>query len=186
MGSNTFSTNNDEIKRTLERVSYLASETRMLRRVIDYIPYDEKPPQQPSILEVLDQLRDVQRYYFKPFIQKLTEESSPIAYQDINDWYEQLKEKSGEPEDDVQKILQDITRFRKQLNEHLSDLDAEEWEVNIKQGDQEKQVVEVLDEVVEFERSLLSKISDRVRVFSQQLSTQRDIESRKQSQDQPD
>ncbi len=186
MGNNRLSTNNDEIERTLERVSYLASETRMLKRVIEYIPYDEKPPRQPSILEVLDQLRDLQRYYFKPFMKKLTEEPSPIVYQDINDWHQQLTEKSGEPEDDVQQILQDITRLRKDLNDQLRELDVETWEASIKQGQQERRVVDLLEEIIEFERSLLSKISDRVRVFSQQRSTQRDIESRKKSRDQSD
>lgn len=183
MSSKKLSTDQNEIERTVERASYLASETNMLKRVIEYIPYDEKPPQKPSVQEILNQIKKLQRDYVMPLIQKVMKNSIYIRHQNINNWYSQMEEESEEPEEDVQQILQDITRYRNQLLDQLGEWDTEYWEKSINQGERERRLIDVIEEIIEFERSLLSNISDQVRVFSQQRSNQRDIESRKKSQD---
>lgn len=186
MSNKELTTNRDDVERTLERASYLASETRMLKRVIDYVPYDEKPPQKPSILDVLDKIRNLQSDYFKTLVQKLSDESFPISYRNVTDWYEQVEKNSGTTEDDVQQILLEITRHREKILDQLEDLNTENWDKIIKQGEKERRVVEVIEEIIEFERSLLSNISDQVRVFSQQRNNQREIESRKKSRNPSD
>ncbi len=175
----------DSQSQVLERFSYLASEAKMLARVIEHVPYDEQPPQKPSILELLDRLRVFQVDYLKPLVEKVEEMRDTINYATIQAWEETFKqEQSLEDISRVGEVLDDISRERNQIVSRLEKFDSSHWESTIVQSKgQELLFEEILNRVVEYERTILSRISDQVMVYSQQRNSQREIENRRDQQD---
>lgn len=169
----------EEKARLIERVEYLQREAKMLTRVIDHVPYDENPPDKPSIQQLLIHLHRIQSDYLLPLVNKLEQnsESEDVSHPELESFVSNLEDQAGEVSTEIEELLETIARKREQILFTIKELSESKWSLNI---DQDRTLKDELDLVVDYETSILSQISEQVMVYSQQRSNQREIEQRQQ------
>lgn len=152
----------------------------MLSRVINYVPYDERPPQKPSIFELLIRLFCMQEEYFRPLLGKATTANdSSFKYTSLESYVDQQETKEGEEFEDIEQLLQQIAEDRNEIIKLAKELNNGQWNLSVMLEDEEVCVMDLVNQIVEKETSILSNISEQVMVYSQQRSNQREIQQRR-------
>ena len=173
----------DEIEQLKERVAYLKREAEMMTRVIEFVPYDENPPQKPSILELLAYIDRIQTDYFLPLVQQAAQNEEELAeYPSLKTFYDNLDINALEDEN-IQVLLKQIVSHRQQVINQLDQLDDDAFATSFEWGEAKTTLIEAINDITNFETSILSEISDQVMVYSQQRSNQREIDQRRQQQE---
>lgn len=172
----------DEVNQLIEDAAYLQDEADALQYVIEEVPYDQSPPDQPSIAEMLLLVDHAQTSYYRPVFEETLSSDRPTHLDDFTHFEENFS--LDDEEVDIQKILRKISKHRAGVVNLLEDTSLIDWEEVVYDEGEQLSLFNFIKQMIYFERDMLKKIVTRVRIFSQEKQTQRDLEQR-QEQRQP-
>lgn len=166
-----------QVNQFIEDAAYLQDEADAMQYVIEEVPYDESPEGKRSIGEMLLLIDHAQTSYYRPVFEETISRSRP-THVDNFIHYEESFEFDGDIED-IQKILRKISKHRAAVVNIFEKTSLIDWESVIYDNDQQILLYDFMRRMIRFERGMLKNIANRVRVFSQDKQTRREIEKRK-------
>src|SRR5699024_61507 len=146
------------------------------------VPYDQSPPDQPSIAEMLLLVDHAQTSYYRPVFEETLSSDRPTHLDAFTHFEENFS--LDDEEVDIQKILRKISKHRAGVVNLLEDTSLIDWEEVVYDEGEQLSLFNFIKQMIYFGRDMLKKIVTRVRIFSQEKQTQRDLEQR-QEQRQP-
>src|SRR5699024_11510271 len=100
----------DEVNQLIEDAAYLQDEADALQYVIEEVPYDQSPPDQPSIAEMLLLVDHAQTSYYRPVSEETLSSDRPTHLDDFTHFEENFS--LDDEEVDIQKILRKISKHQ--------------------------------------------------------------------------
>lgn len=176
----------DDVNNLVQDATYLKDEAEAMQYVIDNVPYDETPPNGPSIAEMLLLMDHAQLTFYRPIVEDTVETDSP-THLDEFEYYEETfeynvdEDEEGEEESelDIQKVLTKLAKHRAGFVNLIEDISLIDWEAVIYKDEKQISLYHFVGEMVQFERNMLNKIAEQVMAYSKDQERQREIESRR-------
>jgi len=170
----------ESVNHLIEDIAYLQDEADALQYVIEEVPYDQSPSDEPSIAEMLKLIDHAQISYYRPIFEDAIDTKRPTYISDFTHFEENFM--FDEEGIDIHKILKKLSKHRAGVINSLKDISLMQWESIIYKDNTDITIFSFIQEMVRFERDMLKKIVNRVRVFSQERQTQRELEQRRKQQ----
>lgn len=167
----------EQLDQLIEDASYLQDEAEALKYVIDEVPYDEAPPDNESIVEMLLLIDHAQLSYYRPILTQAVEDHRPIKIGDIPH-YENTFEFDEEKAADIEKVLSRIAKHRAGLVNQIKKTPLIDWETILYNDDLELRLYDFIQGMIRFERGKLKEIADLVMIFKEEEKTQRELKRR--------
>lgn len=170
----------EEVNRLIEDAAYLQDEADALQYVIESVPYEQSPPGQRSIGEILLLIDHAQTSYYRPILEDAVNSKRPTNLDKFTHFKESF-EFDGEIED-IQKILRKISKHRAGVVNAIKNVPLIDWETTIYNDDQQFLLFHFMQQMIRFERDILKDIAGQVMEYSKEKEARREIEQRRQSQ----
>ena len=170
--------NKEQLKHLISDIEYLRYEAELLKKVIETVPYSEKPLGGESILESLLTINRSQ----SKVIEILTELNSKGTKVDINDYSIFQKEELEEEQLQNIKVLDvidELVSTRIVLVDHLTKKPLSFYNLDIRNYSDEISLFDLLKELVHKERNLLKEVASLVLTYQKDRQFQRDIRTNK-------
>lgn len=144
----------------IQDIHYLQDELEALKYVISEVPVMEKPPGQPSILEMLALIKHAQAAFYRPLVEKISDTRSRNNVIDYD--YKNTLDAAEYEEQGVEYLINKTIKHRVSFVTLLQQKPAQFWEYAISIKGQEKTIFKLLHEMVTFERGQLKSVAERV------------------------
>lgn len=167
----------EDVEQLIEDASYLEDEAEALKYVIEDVPYDESPPDQRSIAELLLLIDHAQLSYYRPILEEVLDNSRPISLQQFQN-FEETFQVDEEKISDIQKLLSKIAKHRAGVVNAMKKVSLIDWEKKIYGNDRDLLLFDFMKQMIRFDRNVLKNIADQVMVYNQDRETQREIKNR--------
>lgn len=174
----------EKIDLLIKDVAYLKQEASALKNMIEEIPYDESPPGGLSVMGILSLIDRGQNTFYKPVFEQVFTATGPIDTADYKQDFESSFEFKNKDTLNIQDILDDLIKHREEFIKILKNIQLSDWNKTIYIDNSPKNIVYFLESMIHFERSKLKDIADRVMVIGQQRQTIREMENRRQQNQQ--
>ncbi len=147
----------------IEDIAYLKDEVNALKKVITEIPYQEKPLDGDSIMDLLYDINEKQSACLQ-VLNELPKSGKEIQASNF------IKDPGN-----IMQLLSLLASKRKELETFLKDKKLGYFEINIQNSDQELTVYEFLTGMVKEERKALRRIADLVLAYQTDRMFQRQL-----------
>ncbi len=158
--------NRKTIDDLIQDIHYLQDELEALKYVISEVPVFEKPPGQPSILEMLALIKHAQSTYYRPLVEKVSDRRKSNVEVDY-DFKNSIDAKEYE-EQGVEYLINKTIKHRVSFVTMLSNIPSAVWEYPVATRGPEKTLFRLMQEMVTFERGQLKSVAERVLTLQDQ------------------
>lgn len=175
-----------EVEELLSRAGWLALEIDALKDIIDQIPLEERLPDQPSVVDWMNQLFTIQKECLLPIfreasttssVQPLSSEIDPVLSQEQMESGDPLAERHDRP---VTELLESIASDRRTLVELAKGFSEEDWARQVQiAGGRKSTLAELLQTILQLDRDILKKAGEQVMVFQKESQSRRDLNRRR-------
>ncbi len=145
----------------IQDAAWLADELESLKRMLPEIPYAERPMGQESMMDILARIGKAHDEFFKPLFLSLQKgEVREVSELSIN--FENRSKNVTTPEEDPQKLLNELISQRLFIVELLEQLDESAIHSSVSFKDGEKDVYSLINRMILFDRNQLKQIAERM------------------------
>ena len=170
----------EEVNHLIEDAAYLQDEADAMQYVIEDVPYNESPPDQQSIAEMLLLVDHAQTSYYRSIFEDAVDSKRPTHVEEFSHFRESF-ELDGEV-DDILKVLRKISKHRAGVVNALKEISLIDWSSSVYKDGNEISLYDFIRQMIRFERGVLKDIADRVMVYSKEQESRREIEHRRKRQ----
>jgi hypothetical protein len=174
----------EELNQLIEDAAYLQDEAESLKYVIDEVPYNERPPEQYSIAEMLLLIDHAQLTYYRPVLEEAVGDPRPTHLDNFAPFKETF-EPDEEKLKDIQKLLSKLAKHRAGVISTIKSISLIDWESIIYKNNQQLLLFNFIQEMIRFDREQFKKIADLVMIFNTGKQHKREIEKRRSIQNPP-
>jgi hypothetical protein len=153
--------NKQNLEYLIEDATYLQDEIEALKYVIHDIPFDEKPGDEDSIIEMIALIDHAQLKYYRPILETFRSAKNPDL-SNINPDFKSSFQFELTDELTVDKVLDKIIKHRAALLNIAREIPILEWQKQRKLKNKEISLFDIIQNMIVFERSQLRKVADRV------------------------
>ncbi len=166
--------NKIHIQDLIEDAGWLQEEMKLLKTIIDVIPYDDRPLEQESVLDVVAKIGYACDNYFKPLIHNAVNcnddlDMTPSSHFDSHYSIEYHEGRSA------LELLDHIIETRSEVQGLLKSLQPKEFDriMYLKEG--EVTLEKLLRDMVMYDRKQLKKVAERVLTIDPERSAARKL-----------
>ncbi|HKJ47128.1 MAG TPA: hypothetical protein VJ991_14945 [Balneolales bacterium] len=153
--------NKQNLEYLIEDATYLQDEIEALKYVIHDIPFDEKPGDEDSIIEMIALIDHAQLTYYRPILETFRSAKNP-NFSNIKPDFRRSFQFGLSEELTVDKVLNKIIKHRAALLNIAHDIPVIAWQKKGILNGEEISLFDIFQEMIVFERNQLKKVADRV------------------------
>jgi hypothetical protein len=173
-----------QVDQLLQDAAYIQEEAEALKYVIEQVPYQEAPPGQRSIAEILFFIDYAQLHYFRFFLEEAIKNPRPTRIDKFSDFEETFDIEEIETEN-IQKILNKLAKHRAGVINIIKNISLSGWSTIIHVDNREILLFDFIQQMIRFDHIQLNKIAELVRSFNEQKQNERRIWQQQSMQKSP-